>query len=480
MDHDHAGRKRISPEIRRAVHESRESTSSLARRYGLNPKTVRRWRGRTSPEDRKPGPQPMSSGRLRPETEASLLALRLLTALPLDDCHYALSDQVEGVSRSSVFRLLRQNGLSPLPPTATPPRERPTFELHALSLASDGEGPMLILAVEPVSRFIAASLAEDWGAVLRSLPPGVDGVSAPKRLPASARAQLRAGCRAAGLRLHANATRELTVELEILRPSVLAVLAQDGPARFRARLRRALSRYNRRCRLKALGGRTPAGQFAKLERSTAPAARRAAKGRRDNILAAARALLARGGTESLTVSAVARAVGVSRGAIHKQFGSREDLIAETARWSSAQLKRSVFGDEPDPASADPRSTEVGKVARGLADFGIANPEICRAWLFQLLSAPDPAQDEFWREYVARAARFHETPLAAPDIDAEVLSVIILAGAFLWPMWAHGKARSAAELPVFGERFARELLRLAVHGTVRREYFDAFPRGAPSS
>src|SRR5438270_2019454 len=42
--------------IRRAIQRSQESLRALANRYGVNQKTVRKWKGRSSVEDMRTGP----------------------------------------------------------------------------------------------------------------------------------------------------------------------------------------------------------------------------------------------------------------------------------------------------------------------------------------------------------------------------------------------------------------------------------------
>ena len=61
-------------------------------------------------------------------------------------------------------------------------------------------------------------------------------------------------------------------------------------------------------------------------------------------------------------------------------------------------------------------------------------------------------------------------LAEPGIDSEVWSVIVLASNFLWPMWARAHSHGDADRGALAHRFAREMLRLSMHGTVRVEKY----------
>ena len=61
-------------------------------------------------------------------------------------------------------------------------------------------------------------------------------------------------------------------------------------------------------------------------------------------------------------------------------------------------------------------------------------------------------------------------LAEPGIDSEVWSVIVLASNFLWPIWARAHSHGDADRGALAHRFAREMLRLSMHGTVRVEKY----------
>jgi len=101
-----------------------------------------------------------------------------------------------------------------------------------------------------------------------------------------------------------------------------------------------------------------------------------------------------------------------------------------------------------------------------------NPDLCRVWLLQVLASSDPARDPFWRHYVGALKRFARTDMAKPGIDAEVLSVIVVAGTFLWPVWAHAATLGPVQRRAAAERYSRELLRLSLHGSMAVERISA--------
>ena len=101
--------------VRRAIQHSQESLRALAKRLGINPKTVAKWRKRASASDLPTGPKEPRSTVLSVEEEAVVVAFRRHTLLPLDDCLYALQPTIPHLTRSSLHRCLKRHGISRLP-----------------------------------------------------------------------------------------------------------------------------------------------------------------------------------------------------------------------------------------------------------------------------------------------------------------------------------------------------------------------------
>jgi len=212
----------------------------------------------------------------------------------------------------------------------------------------------------------------------------------------------------------------------------------------------------------------------RLKSSTTPKRarkRRDPEGTREAILGAAREVLAQDGKEGLSVAQVAQKAGVNRGTAYQHFQTREQLIEATAAWVSEKLYRAVFGDPEIARNQVVEKIRVDGVSEHLAEFAMENPELGRIWLFEVLSSQRPSNDPFWRQYESNLARFAKTGLAQPGIDVEVFSVLILAGSFLWPVWARAHARTAKERQEMAQRFNREVLRLCLHGTLRPEKYS---------
>ncbi|MBS1734437.1 MAG: IS481 family transposase, partial [Bacteroidetes bacterium] len=109
------GSARTTEAVRRAIQHSQESLNVLAKQYGINPKTVSKWRKRDFVHDAPMGPSVPASTVLKPEEEAMCVAFRRHTLLPLDDCLYALQPTIPHLSRSTLHRCYQRHGISRLP-----------------------------------------------------------------------------------------------------------------------------------------------------------------------------------------------------------------------------------------------------------------------------------------------------------------------------------------------------------------------------
>ena len=101
--------------VRAAIQRSQASLAQLSRKLGINPKTVAKWRKRTTVEDMKTGPSEPRSTVLTEAEEAAVVAFRRHTLLPLDDCLYALQPSISHLTRSALHRRLQRHGISRLP-----------------------------------------------------------------------------------------------------------------------------------------------------------------------------------------------------------------------------------------------------------------------------------------------------------------------------------------------------------------------------
>jgi transposase-like protein len=154
--------------IRAAIQRSKAPLKELAKRYGLNQKTVAKWRKRAFVNDVRMGPKAARSTVLSAEEEAIIVALRKHTLLPLDDCLYALQATIPHLTRSSLHRCLKRHGISRLPQIAGDKTTRKPFKRYPIGYfhldiaeVRTEEGKLyLFVAVDRTSKFAFAQLHE--------------------------------------------------------------------------------------------------------------------------------------------------------------------------------------------------------------------------------------------------------------------------------------------------------------------------------
>ena len=152
--------------IRRAIQISQESLRALARRYGINPKTVTKWKKRTSASDLPTGPKEARSTVLSLDDEAVVVAFRRHTLLPLDDCLYALQATIPHLTRSSLHRCLQRHGISRLPDVDGDKPDKRKFKAYPIGYfhidiaeVRTAEGRLyLFVAIDRTSKFAFTEL----------------------------------------------------------------------------------------------------------------------------------------------------------------------------------------------------------------------------------------------------------------------------------------------------------------------------------
>ena len=154
--------------IRRAIQHSQESLRSLAQRYGVNPKTVAKWKKRAAVTDLPTGPKDPKSTVLSVEEEAIIIAFRRHTLLPLDDCLYALQATIPCLTRSSLHRCLQRHGISRLPEVEGDKPDKRKFKTYPIGyfhidiaeVRSEAGKLYLFVAIDRTSKFAFAELHE--------------------------------------------------------------------------------------------------------------------------------------------------------------------------------------------------------------------------------------------------------------------------------------------------------------------------------
>ena len=174
------GSARTTPRFRADLEASKESTRSLAVKYGLNPKTVAKWRQRTTTADALIGPCRRRTAALTVTEEAMVVELRRRTLLPLDDVLGSLRENLPRLSRSALHRCLVRHGISRLPaggPAAKRKRFAPTtigyVHIDSCELRTAEGKVHLFLAIDrvPCQARDHARRAKSWRTCPARRPP---------------------------------------------------------------------------------------------------------------------------------------------------------------------------------------------------------------------------------------------------------------------------------------------------------------------
>jgi transposase InsO family protein len=165
-----------TPKVRAEIQASLEPVAVLAVRYGVSETTIRRWRSRTSPEDRSHKRHNLGQA-TTPLEEEIIAGLRRLARLSLDDITEVMNRCINPrLSRGSVWTALRRAGLSGRLRAAgvEPGTERPApFEATPFGYVHvdlrylarlDGRGEYVFVAIERMTRFAWIEIMPDRSA----------------------------------------------------------------------------------------------------------------------------------------------------------------------------------------------------------------------------------------------------------------------------------------------------------------------------
>ena len=191
------------------------------------------------------------------------------------------------------------------------------------------------------------------------------------------------------------------------------------------------------------------------------------EGTRREILQAALEILSRDGPEGLNVTEVARRAGINRGTAYQHFPTREALLHATAEWVAERMVETFYGQADPLLEGDPL-TLPERAQERLSRFAMENPELARAWLFDLLTTKGQVKDPFWTRFVEELREFARAGYSRPGLDVEVYAFISLVSSFLWPAWVEAHADDEEERRALHRRFVAESMRIALFGTLAPE------------
>jgi len=125
--------------------------------------------------------------------------------------------------------------------------------------------------------------------------------------------------------------------------------------------------------------------------------------RRTQILAAAAELFSRGGYQGVTVDAIARKAGTSKGNLYWHFGSKQEilqLLFEDILQRFDSLLREIVGSDAPPRQ------KLRALTRALLETAAANPE-AMSLVLQIAAQPE-LRDMVSAEYVLLMSRYIDT------------------------------------------------------------------------
>jgi hypothetical protein len=154
--------------VRVAIQRSQASLWARSQDLGINPKTVAKWRNRTTVEDLEAGPKEPRSSVLTEAEEAAIGAFRRHTLLPLDDCLYALQPSIPHLTRSALHRCLQRHGISRLSDVEGDKPGRQKFKRYPIGFfhidiaeVQTAEGKLyLFVGIDRTSKFAVTQLVE--------------------------------------------------------------------------------------------------------------------------------------------------------------------------------------------------------------------------------------------------------------------------------------------------------------------------------
>ena len=160
-------------------------------------------------------------------------------------------------------------------------------------------------------------------------------------------------------------------------------------------------------------------------------------------------LISEKGVEALSISALARAMGINRTTVYYHFENRESLIAAVKTWSAEQLARAFEPIAPLPDRID-----------YITRFVLENPELIKLWIEDFLSVGDVRDRYPYWDALVEGIRSSVGPEASnEDFDAEVYCVNLMTSAIIGPRVFKNSVCPDADVETVVRRFRTERLRL---------------------
>jgi AcrR family transcriptional regulator len=163
-------------------------------------------------------------------------------------------------------------------------------------------------------------------------------------------------------------------------------------------------------------------------------------------------LISEKGANSLSVAAIARAMGINRTTVYYHFESREALLEAVRHWSSEQLAKGL-------SLAIPQQERMDFITR----FVLESPELIKLWIDDFISVGDiRSRYPSWDALVDGMAASFAARLPDETVDAEVYCVVLLTSAIIGPRVFRNSVDPASDIETVVKRFRLEQQRLLRH------------------
>jgi AcrR family transcriptional regulator len=163
-------------------------------------------------------------------------------------------------------------------------------------------------------------------------------------------------------------------------------------------------------------------------------------------------LISEKGANSLSVAAIARAMGINRTTVYYHFESREALLEAVRHWSSEQLAKGL-------SLAIPQQERMDFITR----FVLESPELIKLWIDDFISVGDiRSRYPSWDALVDGMAATFAARLPDETVDAEVYCVVLLTSAIIGPRVFRNSVDPASDIETVVKRFRLEQQRLLRH------------------
>jgi AcrR family transcriptional regulator len=163
-------------------------------------------------------------------------------------------------------------------------------------------------------------------------------------------------------------------------------------------------------------------------------------------------LISEKGVGSLSIAAIARAMGINRTTVYYHFESRESLLEAVRLWSSQQLAKGL-------SLAVPQQARMDFITR----FVLENPELIKLWIDDFISAGDiRTRYPLWDTLVEGIAATFAARMPNEAVDAEVYCVMLLTSAIVGPRVFKNSVDPSSDIETVVKRFRLEQQRLLRH------------------